>query len=72
MRKLMAKREGRPTKLELHAFELSKHYENLAVHFNDLILGLGIQALVVLLRIRLDIVRKSKVTVDEIKNLNPL
>jgi len=41
----VAENEERPTKLELHSFELWKHYENIAVHFNDLILRLRVQAL---------------------------
>lgn len=41
----MTENEERPTKLELHSFELWKQYEKVAVHFNDLILRLRVQAL---------------------------
>ena len=41
----MTENEERPTKLELHSFEIWKQYEKIAVHFNDLILRLRVQAL---------------------------
>lgn len=41
----MTENEERPTKLELHSFEVWKQYEKIAVHFNDLILRLRVQAL---------------------------
>jgi hypothetical protein len=37
--------EERPAKLQLHSFELWEEYEKIAVHFNDLILRLRVQAL---------------------------
>jgi len=44
-RELVTENEEGPTKLQLHSFELWKEYEKTAVHFNDLILRLRVQAL---------------------------
>jgi hypothetical protein len=42
---LVTENEEHPSQLELHSFKLWKEYEKIAVHFNDLILRLRVQAL---------------------------